>query len=134
VAASPTAATPTPPPGRQLATSNTRYGRILVDDSGRTLYLFDIEPDGVPKCYDACAVNWPPFLAPTASTSDPNLSQALIATSHRNGGSRQVTYNGHPLYYYSGDGSAGDIKCQAVTEFGGGWYVVDVKGNKIGAA
>jgi len=103
-----------------------------VDGSGRTLYLFDIERDRVPRCYGACAVNWPPFLAATASTSDPNLSQTLIATSARNDGSQQVTYNGHPLYYYVGDHSAGQILCQAVVEFGGGWFVIDTRGNKIG--
>jgi len=43
----------------------------------------------------------------------------------------QLTYNGHPLYYYAGDHSAGEIKCQAVSEFGGGWYVIDAQGNKI---
>jgi len=89
----------------QLATAESRYGRILVDGSGRTVYLFDIERDPTPRCYDACAVSWPPLLATTAS--------------------------GHPLYYYVGDRNVGDIKCQAVIEFGGGWYVVDSRGNKI---
>jgi predicted lipoprotein with Yx(FWY)xxD motif len=115
----------------QLATASSRYGRIIVDASGRTLYLFDIERDGVPRCYDACAVNWPPLLATTAATSDPRLNQALITVSARRDGSRQLTYNGHSLYYYVGDRSAGEIKCQAVIEFGGFWYVIDTRGNKI---
>jgi hypothetical protein len=42
-----------------------------------------------------------------------------------------VVYNGHPLYYYAGDNAPGEIKCQAVVEFGGGWYVVDGNGNKV---
>ena len=115
----------------QLATADSRYGRIVVDGSARTLYLFDIERDAIPRCYDACAVNWPPMLATTASTSDQRLNAALIGVSKRKNGSRQLTYNGHPLYYYVGDRSAGEIKCQAVIEFGGGWYVIDTRGNKI---
>ena len=134
VSPSPEAASPSP--GSQVATSSSRYGRILVDRSGRTLYLFDIEFDAVVKCYGACAASWPPFLAASASasTSDPNLKRGLIGVSNRSDGPPQVTYNGHPLYYYVGDGSPGDIKCQAVIEFGGGWYVIDVNGDKIGKA
>ena len=131
VQTSPTAASPIPSTKPQLATASSRYGRILTDGVGRTLYLFDIENDSIPKCYDACALNWPPLLATTASTSDPRLNRALIADSQRKNGSHQLTYNRHPLYYYVGDGSAGEIKCQAVIEFGGGWYVVDTRGNKI---
>jgi predicted lipoprotein with Yx(FWY)xxD motif len=131
VATSPTAASMTPSPAAELATAESRYGRILVDGSGRTLYLFDIESDPTPKCYGACAVNWPPMVATAASTSDPLLNQTLIAVSRRDNDSKQLTYNGHPLYYYVGDHITGEIKCQAVIEFGGGWYVVDSRGNKI---
>ena len=75
--------------------------------------------------------NWPPLLATTQSTSDPLLNQTSIGVSQRNNGAQQLTYNGHPLYYYVGDRNPGEIKCQAVIEFGGGWYVVDSQGNKI---
>ncbi len=131
IATRPTAASSAPSAMAQLATAESRYGRILVDGSGRTLYLFDIERDPTPRCYDACAVSWPPLLATTASTTDPLLNQTSIAVSPRKNDSQQLTYNGHPLYYYVGDRNVGDIKCQAVIEFGGGWYVVDSRGNKI---
>ena len=131
VAASPASVSPSPSGIARLATSNTRYGRIIVDGSGRTLYLFDIDPELTPKCYDACALAWPPLLANSAAASDPLLNDGLIAVSQRTDGSSQLTYNGHPLYYYVGDRSPGEIKCQAVIEFGGGWYVVDPRGNKI---
>lgn len=131
VAASPASVSPSPSGSAHLATSNSRYGRIVVDGSGRTLYLFDIEREPIPKCYDACALAWPPLLANPTSASDPLLNDELIAVSQRKDGSPQLTYNGHPLYYYVGDRSPGEIKCQAVIEFGGGWYVVDTRGNKI---
>jgi predicted lipoprotein with Yx(FWY)xxD motif len=114
-----------------LSVASSRYGKIIVDGSGRTLYLFDIERDHMPLCKAACAVAWPPLLAAGAAASAPELDQALIATVVRNDGALQLAYNGHPLYYYAGDHAAGEIKCQAVIEFGGGWYVMDSQGNKI---
>jgi len=115
----------------QLATAESRYGRILVDGSGRTLYLFDIERDPTPRCYDACAVSWPPLLATTASTTDPLLNQTSIAVSPRNNDSQQLTYNGHPLYYYVGDTKAGQIRCQNAVEFGGTWLIVRPSGKLV---
>ena len=131
VGTSPAAASPTTSAQLAISVANSRYGKIIVDGSSRTLYLFDIERDHMPICNSACAVAWPPLLAPSGAASAPGLDEALIATVARNDGSLQLTYNGHPLYYYAGDHSAGEIKCQAVIEFGGGWYVIDAQGNKI---
>lgn len=131
VGTSSAAASPTTSAQVAISVANSRYGKIIVDGSGRTLYLFDIERDHMPICNSACAVAWPPLLAPSGAASTSELDQALIATAVRNDGSLQLTYNRHALYYYAGDHSAGEIKCQAVIEFGGGWYVIDPQGNKI---
>lgn len=128
--------TPSPLPSSQpasLSIASSRYGKIIVDSSGRTLYLFDAERSTEPKCYGPCAAAWPPLSTATAPVSGSDLSQGLIATALRSDGSLQVTYNGHPLYYYVGDRAPGEIKCQAVFEYGGGWYVLDAQGNKISA-
>lgn len=85
----------------------------------------------MPKCYGPCAAAWPPLLTTRAPLSGPDLSQQLIAVATRSDGTMQVVYNGHPLYYYAGDHAAGEIKCQAVSEYGGGWYVLDAHGNEI---
>src|SRR5712692_8075007 len=98
---------------------------------GRTLYLFTADVGAVPRCYNACATAWPPFVLTHPPTAGPGLEQSKIATATRTDGAIQVTYNGHPLYYYAGDHAPGEIKCQAVVEFGGGWYVVDGQGNQI---
>lgn len=126
--------TPSPLPSSQpasLSVASSRYGKIIVDSSGRTLYLFDAERTTEPRCYGPCAAAWPPLSTTTAPVSGSDLSQALIATAPRSDGSLQVTYKGHPLYYYVGDRAPGEIKCQAVFEYGGGWYVLDAQGNKI---
>ncbi len=112
--------------------AESRYGKIIVDVSGRALYLFDADR-GAASCYDACASAWPPLLAVQAPGAGPSLDQALISTTARKDGSKQVAYNGHPLYYYAGDRNPGEIKCQAAVEYGGGWYVVDGRGDKITA-
>jgi predicted lipoprotein with Yx(FWY)xxD motif len=124
-------AAPSPSPPDTLSVSGSRYGKIIVDGQGRTLYLFDAERSATPKCYGACAGAWPPLLVNTSPVAGGGLSQALIATVPRNEGSMQVTYNGHALYLYAGDRAPGEIKCQAVVEYGGGWFVVDTQGNKI---
>ncbi len=122
---------PTPLARPALKVASSRYGEILVDGAGRALYLFDLERDTVPHCYAACATAWPP-MRPAGSTSvAAELVQSLFGTTLRTDGTRQVTYNRHPLYYYAGDRAPGEIKCQAVFEFGGGWYVVDPRGTKI---
>ena len=124
-------ATPSPSPPDTLAVAASRYGRIIVDGQSRTLYLFDAEHSTTPECYGACAVAWPPLLAHNSPVAGGGLSQALIATVARRDGSMQVAYNGHALYLYAGDRAPGEIKCQAVVEYGGGWFVVDAQGNKI---
>ncbi len=111
--------------------ADSRYGRILVDASGRALYLFDADKGPMSTCYTACAAAWPPFIVTQAPAAGPDLAQALTSTTVRNDGSRQVTYNGHPLYYYTGDHGPGEVNCEAVVEFGGGWYVVDGQGNRV---
>ncbi len=111
--------------------ADSRYGRIIVDGSGRALYLFDADKAPTSTCYTACAAAWPPLIVTKAPTVGPDLAQALTSTTVRNDGSRQVTYNGHPLYYYTGDHSPSEVNCQAAVEFGGGWYVLDSQGNRI---
>jgi predicted lipoprotein with Yx(FWY)xxD motif len=123
--------TQSPTPPDTLSVASSRYGEIIVDGQGRTLYLFDAERSATPKCYGACAAAWPPLLIATSPVAGRGLSQALIATVARNDGATQVTYKGHGLYLYAGDRSPGEIKCQAVVEYGGGWFVVDTQGNKV---
>ena len=71
--------------------------------------------------------------APASPQAAAPLNHASIGTAARTDGSVQLVYNGHPLYYYAGDHAPGEIKCQAVIEFGGGWYVIDAQGNRIAA-
>src|SRR2546430_3578566 len=115
-----------------LDVSNTRFGQILVDGQGRALYLFAADKTSASTCYDACATAWPPMVTDKGATTSAmhGVNASLAGTTARKDGMVQVTYNGHPLYYYEGDRPS-EVKCQGVVNFGGAWYVVDPNGNAI---
>lgn len=115
----------------QIMTIDTRYGKILTDGSGRALYLFTREKSDKSDCYDDCAKAWPPFHTKGEPQAKSPTSQDLIGTTKRRDGSTQVTFNGHPLYYYVDEDEAGEVLCQGVNEFGGIWYVVSPSGEAI---
>ncbi len=101
---------------------------MLFDRVGQAIYLFDREDTSTPQCYGACAQAWPPVL-----TTDPPRARAavragLLGATQRRDGSRQVTYDGHPLYYYAHE-SPGQVLCHNVDEFGGLWLVITPAGN-----
>ena len=110
---------------------DTSLGKILVDSQGRSLYLFKKDTGPKSTCYGSCAVAWPPFTTSGTPTAGSGAKAALIGTTTRTDGKDEVTYNGHPLYYYVTDTQPGQITCQDVIEFGGTWLVVDPQGNAI---
>ena len=105
----------------------TRYGKVLFDGDGRVLYLFTKEKGERPRCYRACARAWPPFLSDGRPEAEGAVRRRLLGTTKRKNGEKQVTYNGHPLYYYEHD-DPGEILCHDVFEFGGDWLVVTARG------
>lgn len=102
------------------------YGNVLYDAHHLVLYVFSADRGATSTCYGACQTAWPPMLTKGAPRVT-GLNANLLGTTKRNNGSLQVTYGGHPLYYWSGDG-AHTIMCQHVKLHGGYWYVVDPKG------
>ena len=115
------------PPPATLKVAGSSFGRTIADRHGEALYLFDADPKDVSTCYGACAEAWPPLLAKRKPTVRSPLDPALVGTTKRRDGTRQVTYNGHPLYYYVGD-EPGLIRCQNVAEYGGQWLIVKPNG------
>jgi predicted lipoprotein with Yx(FWY)xxD motif len=117
--------------GTTVKVHKSRYGRILVDGQGRTLYLFTRDRGAKSRCYGACARAWPPLLADSDPQAAGGADAAKLGTTVRRGGATQVTYAGHPLYYYVNDRRPGQILCQDVAEFGGTWLVVSPAGRPI---
>jgi len=118
------------PAGKRVTLHGSDYGTILADGRGRALYLFTHDT-GRSRCYGACADAWPPFVTKGQPQASGKVRQGLLGTVKRSDGKRQVTYNGHPLYYYVSDKQPGQVLCQAVLEYGGYWYVVDRAGDPI---
>ncbi|MBV9415160.1 MAG: hypothetical protein JO363_09300 [Solirubrobacterales bacterium] len=117
--------------GRVIKVRPSQYGRILTNGGGRTIYLFTHDQSTVSTCYGPCAAAWPPVLTNGSPTATGSLASAPLGTTRRHDGTVQVTYAGHPLYYYIGDARAGEILCQNVDEFGGTWLIVSPHGTPI---
>lgn len=110
----------------------TAYGRALTDRRGFALYLFTNDRSARSTCDGACAARWPPYVtARRPSAAGAGAHANLLGATRRQDGRLQVTYAGHPLYYYVGDRRPRQILCQAAVEFGGTWYVVAPGGHAI---
>jgi predicted lipoprotein with Yx(FWY)xxD motif len=132
--ASTTKSQPTVAAAAAISVKQTSLGPTLVDANGRTLYLFEADRPNVSNLSAAGQAIWPPF---TATTTPRALSGAVpgrIGTVAQAGGGAQVTYNGHPLYYYVGDHSPGQTTGQGLNQFGALWYVLGPGGNAVTSA
>ncbi len=104
------------------------FGIYLTDSEGMSLYIFLNDSPAVSNCYDACAVNWPPFLTAGNIQVGEGLNENLLGITERTDGTMQVTYNGWPLYYWINDVNPGDVTGQGVNSI---WYVIDPDGNLV---
>jgi predicted lipoprotein with Yx(FWY)xxD motif len=113
-----------------ISLRTTKVGKALVAANGRTLYLFTADRHKKSACYGQCAKYWPPLIGakPTVGTG---LKASLVGTTKRKSGKLQVTYGGHPLYFFAQDKKAGDLNGQGFVHFGGSWWVVSAAGKKI---
>jgi predicted lipoprotein with Yx(FWY)xxD motif len=125
------AATPAPKTATgTVSTRETKLGRVLVDASGRTLYLFEKDKGATSTCNGACASIWPPLTAGKAKAGI-GVTAAELGTTKRSDGKTEITYAGHPLYTYAGDQKPGDVAGQGLDQFGAEWYVLAPDGHKI---
>ena len=111
---------------------NSKLGKILVDGSGRTLYVFLADKGTSSTCYGQCATYWPPLLTNGAPQAGTGVTGSLLGTTTRTDGTTEVTYGGHPLYYVVTDHNPGDATGQGVNNFGAVWNVVGPDGKQIG--
>jgi predicted lipoprotein with Yx(FWY)xxD motif len=130
-----TAATPKTSSGASATVdvSKNSLGSILVNSNGRTLYLLNADVGGQSACTGACATKWPPLLATGKPTAGAGPTASRLATITRSDGTRQITYNGHPLYLFAKDQKPGDVKGQGVIAFGAAWFALSPSGNQIPA-
>jgi len=126
--------------GTAIAASNTQavvkmrttpLGKILVAANGKTLYLFMHDTGTKSTCTGACATYWPPLITTGAPKAGAGVNAALLGTTRRANGQMQVTYHGHPLYFYVKDAKAGQTSGEGVSAFGAKWFAVSPAGVKV---
>ena len=113
--------------GTTIIVADSQFGSMLYDASGQAIYLFDAEQTTRPECYDDCAVAWPPVLTVGEPQEKGRVKSDLLGTTRRRDGTTQVTYAGHPLYFYADEGKY-EVKCHNIEGFGGTWLVVEPDG------
>ena len=105
-----------------VGTESSQYGTIL-QSGGRTLYELSADTPTKSNCTDSgCTAVWPPLTG--SVTAGSGVDAAKLGHISVPGGTQQVTYGGHPLYFYVGDGGSGRTNGQGITSFGGTWHVV----------
>jgi predicted lipoprotein with Yx(FWY)xxD motif len=116
-----------PSAAARVTVRSTEYGKALFGPSGKVLYAFGADRGSTSHCYGVCATAWPPLLTTGTPIAGPGVQTKLLGTTKRKNGALQVTYNRHPLYYYSGD-KVGKVMCQHANMHGGLWLVIKPNG------
>ena len=106
--------------------SSAKFGKILVNDKGMTLYVDEKDKPGKPACTGKCLQAWPPVVAPATPTAGTGVTATKFSSITLSNGTKQLTVNGSPLYLWQGDTKAGDATGQDVN----GFYVVMANGVK----
>jgi predicted lipoprotein with Yx(FWY)xxD motif len=114
-----------------IATAKGTAGTFLVGQGGRAVYLWVADKGMKSTCSGGCAQTWPPVLTKGAPKAAGGVKSSLLGTTKRSDGTTEVTYKGHPLYYFAGDSSAGSITGQGSTSFGAPWWLVSTSGAAI---
>jgi predicted lipoprotein with Yx(FWY)xxD motif len=105
--------------------------QVVVDSNGMTLYWFAIDTPTKSNCSGQCATFWPPVKGPLTAGSGVT---GTLGTITRSDGTKQATYDGHPLYTYVGDKSPGQATGNGKNLSGGLWWEMTVSGSTPPAA
>jgi predicted lipoprotein with Yx(FWY)xxD motif len=114
-----------------VKTGSGAPGTFLVDAKGRALYLWVADHGKTSTCSGACAQAWPPLITKDKPQASGSAKSSLLGTTKRSDGTLEVTYAGHPLYYYAGDSQPGQTNGQGSDGFGADWWVVGANGKAI---
>ncbi len=118
--------------GVTVETKHGKLGTILAAGPKKlTVYLFEKDQGTTSACEGACAKAWPPVTTEGKPLAAGSAVSADLGTTKRSDGTEQVTYKGHPLYFFEEDKDSGDSYGQGSTAFGAGWYVMKPSGKKV---
>jgi predicted lipoprotein with Yx(FWY)xxD motif len=126
------ASAPASSPGAvSVGTATGSAGTYLVGATGRPLYLWVADAHDKSVCTGSCAKFWPPLTTKAAPVAASGVTMGQLGTITRAGGVKQVTYSGHPLYYFSADKTKTSFLGQGNTGFGAKWWLVAPSGTAI---
>ncbi len=116
-----------------LQLRQTKFGKILVNGRGRTLYMFAADKRNKDNCITriSCLTVWPALTTTGKPVAKSGVKGSLIGTIKLSNGKTQVTYAGHPLYTYVADSRAGQTFGEGVLQSGARWYVLGGTGTVI---
>jgi predicted lipoprotein with Yx(FWY)xxD motif len=117
-----------------IETASSSAGTVLTNGSGRAVYLWVKDTGDMSQCSGACAGAWPAVTTTGTVTAAGAAKASDLGTITRSDGTKQVTYDGHPLYYFSGDSGAGTASGQGSDSFGAKWWLVAPSGSDVTAA
>jgi predicted lipoprotein with Yx(FWY)xxD motif len=117
--------------GTSVKLGPSNLGRVLVDAHGKTLYIWAHDKGAKSICNGDCAEYWPPLLTRGRPIAAGGAKASLLGTSRRSDGRIQVTYAGHPLYYFVKDAKPGQTNGEGLTGFGGRWDPVSAAGTAV---
>lgn len=117
--------------GVAIATAKGSAGTYVTGASGRAVYLWVADSNGKSSCSGACAQAWPPVTTTGQAVAGHGVTAAELGTTTRSDGTKQVTYKGHPLYYFAGDSGPGTTSGQGSDAFGAKWWLVTPAGSAI---
>ena len=120
--------------GTVITTAKSSAGTFLTNGSGRAVYLWAKDTGDMSNCNGACAGAWPPVTTTATATASGGAKASDIGTITRSDGTKQVTYDGHPLYYFSGDSGPGTASGQGSDGFGAKWWLVAPTGSDVTAS
>jgi predicted lipoprotein with Yx(FWY)xxD motif len=116
----------------QISIASGHAGKYLAGAGGRAVYLWVADGHDKSRCTSgACAKFWPAVLSKSKPTAGSGVKASDLGTISHSGGERQVTYDGHPLYYFAEDSARGMIKGQGSSAFGAKWWLVSPSGSAI---
>jgi predicted lipoprotein with Yx(FWY)xxD motif len=108
-----------------VLTATVNGTKVLTNAKGFVLYWFAPDTPTSSKCTGSCATYWPPVTGPVTAGSGVT---GTLGTITRSDGTKQATYDGHPLYTYVGDTAPGQAKGNGLNLSGGLWYEMTVSG------
>lgn len=115
-----------------LTVHRTKYGPVIANGAGFTLYMFAKDKNGKSSCYGPCASVWPPLLKGKGRLIlGKGVRRRLVGFTRRSNGTIQITYAHHPLYTYVPDAKPGEVHGEGILSFGARWYVISPSGRVI---